>query len=110
MQGIKNALYPIIQSSSILEKLSNAKGENIDLKDLIFNKNKIIVLRFTPDVGSLSSYFTRIVIEKFYQEVFSRPISKKQKPIFMIADEFQDFANFDTYSRYNDKDFISRAR
>lgn len=93
-----------------LENFS-APGKGINLERLIYTNKKIVVLSFDATAGEMARALSRHLIEAYYKAVLKRGLGLQEgQYTFLVADEFQDSANFDSVNRWNDNVFTSKSR
>lgn len=108
---VSSCIERFASASGVDSKLFSETGDELDIEKMMYDSNKIIVLRMTQGAGSVASMLAREVIERYYKAVFSRGLSlPKDEYTFLIADEFQDVSLFDQNKVFNDVAFTAKAR
>lgn len=96
---------------SLADNLSANNGLHFDLEDLIFKKNKIVLLRFSSTTGGPGKRMASMVKELFYRTVYTRfDRNESDQYVFAVMDEFQDIINLDESSSLDDFSWFSKAR
>jgi len=103
-----------MESTSLSTNLSAPDGLNVDLEDLIFRQNKIVLVRFSALSGGPGKIIARMLKERFYQACYARygdaePCGNDSL-VFCVMDEFQDILNLDESSSLDDFGWFSKAR
>ncbi|MFP4128671.1 MAG: type IV secretory system conjugative DNA transfer family protein [Desulfonatronovibrio sp.] len=101
-------------SGSLADNLSAVDGSGLDLEDLIFRQNKIVVVRFSVKSGAPGNRLARMIKERFYSAAYSRfdqeDTEKSHKYVLCLMDEFQDIVHLDENSSLDDFSWVSKAR
>ncbi|WP_031386808.1 type IV secretion system DNA-binding domain-containing protein [Desulfonatronum thiodismutans] len=102
------------EHAPLSEKLSAAGGLALDLRKLILDQAKIVLIRFSSSSGAPGKTIARMLKERFYSAVYTRydysPAGSDARPVFTIMDEFQDILNLDEQSSLDDFSWFSKAR
>lgn len=108
ISNARKALQPFREDH--LTPLSH--GEALDLGRLVIDEGKIVLLRFSALTGGPGKTLAKMVKERLYAAVFSRPerSTGDNAPIFAVLDEFQDFLSLDETSSFDDLSWFSRSR
>jgi len=108
ISNARKSLQPFKDPS--LARLS--AGEEFDLGHLVLDERKIVLLRFPPVAGGPGKTLARMIKERLYTSIFSRPERAHGgiPPLFTVLDEFQDFLSLDESSSCDDLGWFSRSR
>ena len=100
------------EQGNIADKMSAHNGRPLDLDKLIFQKKKIVLLRFSPKSSAAGNLLASSVKEKFYAAAYTRfeDHPEKSDHVFSIMDEFQDIVSYDQRSNFDDFGWFSKAR
>ena len=83
----------------------------LEMEKWIYDQGRIVILRFGPQSGSTGEDLSRSCLETFYQAVFARGLELPEcQYTFLVADEFQDFVDFNRLNRFNDNAFTAKSR
>lgn len=110
LSGIRNALDLFMETPGLCENFA-ASGREIGLEQLIYKRRKIVVLSFAATAGEMANVMARHMIQQYYQTVLKKGLSAPEgQYTFLVADEFQDIANFESHNRWNDNVFTAKSR
>ncbi|MFN2343817.1 MAG: type IV secretory system conjugative DNA transfer family protein [Desulfonatronovibrio sp.] len=114
MLGIPRKCLEEFASGSLADNLSAVDGPGLDLEDLIFRQNKIVLVRFSVKSGAPGNRLARMIKERFYNAAYSRfdqeDTKNSHKYVLCIMDEFQDIVHLDENSSLDDFSWVSKAR
>lgn len=114
-----NALGEFIDNPILKEKLSSTSEGSLDMADMIYEKNSVLVVDMPITVYSRAGHaLCNLLRSQFYSAIFSydatRRVEKgfgKDKFSFMLIDEYQTYANFESdHGIYNDNTFVDKSR
>ena len=106
-----NPLKALLQSPGIKHGFCSAEDGALDIENLIYNKKKIVTLRFGSRSGSAGEDLTRFCLSEYYKAVFVRGLGLDVgEKTFLVMDEFQDFADFGSFNALNDNAFVAKSR
>lgn len=109
LAAIRNALDLFAETPGLENFSALAKG--IDIKRLIYVNRKIVVISFDAAGGEIARALSRHLIETYYKAVLKRGLGLPDgQYTFLLADEFQDSASFDSANRWNDNVFTAKSR
>ena len=108
MQRIRDQLYSIKMTNGILERFSK-NGKTIDFEDLIYKKNKVILIHFAIDTGRAGELISGIIKNLYYQAVIRNGL-QYNKYSFMLGDEFQYIVDVNKNTPLNDMDLFCISR
>jgi len=108
---IRNALSLIREASGVERGFCSAHSDGLDMGKWVYDQGRIVILRFGSQSGCVGEDLSRICLEAFYRAVFDRGLGLPAgKYTFLVADEFQDFVDFNRSKLYNDNDFTAKSR
>lgn len=111
LNAIRNGLDAFRKAPGILRNFSASGGEAIDLKRLVYDEKRVVVLRFDVGTGMIGASLARHVLERFYQMTYVNGLSLSPvEHTFMIADEAQEIVDLSPYNKMNDNAFAAKAR
>ncbi len=109
LSGPKIALQEFVQVPGIANAFANPEGDKIEMVEMLL-KNKIVLLRFDVESGSVGAKLSRLLIEEYYKAIYMLGVEiASQHPSFICLDEFQEVADL-SENRFSDMKFISQAR
>lgn len=109
--SIRNGLDAFRKASGILRNFAAPNGGGIDLKRLIYDEKRIVVLRFDVGAGAIGPSLSRHILERFYQVTYENGLRlPANEHTFMIADEAQEIVDLSPSNKMNDNAFAAKAR
>lgn len=109
--AVRDALSFIREAPGILRNFAAPGAPGIDLARLIYDDNKVVVLRFGVAAGSTGALLARHVLEAFYAATYQRGLALPEgQRVFLVGDEAQDFLDLKPYNKNNDNSFTAKAR
>lgn len=111
LSAIRNGLDAFRKAPGIMRNFSASDGGVINLKRLIYDEKRIVVLRFDVASGSVGSNLSRHILERFYQTTYENGLGLSEgEHTFMLADEVQEITDLSPFNRMNDNSFAAKAR
>lgn len=109
--AIRNGLDAFRKAPGIMRNFSAPEGHGIDLKRLVYDEKRIVVLRFDVSSGTVGSSLSRHLLERFYQATYENGLGLPDgEHTFLIADEVQEVTDLSPHNRMNDNAFAAKAR
>ncbi len=111
LQGIRAGLLEFLEAPGVSSNFATQGMAGVDLKRLIYDEKKVVLLRFGVDTGPIGAWLTRHVLERFHKTVYANGLGLgPDEYVFIVGDEFQDFINLAPGNRMNDNVFTAKAR
>ncbi|MCL2123176.1 MAG: hypothetical protein FWH34_03705, partial [Desulfovibrionaceae bacterium] len=111
LTAIRNGLAMFLEAPGVARNFSAPGVGGIDLKRLVYDTNKVVLLRFGIDTGSIGAGLARFMIECYYRMTYKYGLTLKEgRYTFMVADEFQEITDMSPGNRMNDNSFAAKAR
>ena len=97
-----------------IKKFSNIDNNDFTLnfKELLYKKNRIIILRFNLLDGNLASLISDFIRKKMINDIIEYNTNipeKNRNEVFMLMDEFQNIVNFEK-NTFNDNEWFDKSR
>ncbi len=117
-QMIRLLLMEILSAPGIVEKFSVPDAPPVNFKELLYDQNKIVLLRFSPEASWAGAIISRMLLGKLYSTVRAHGLSFRKSqagsvtPLYssLIMDEYQAVANLDPSDKLNDTQFLAQSR
>lgn len=112
LAAVQGGLDLFLETPSLHDNFSAPIPTGINLAERIFHKKKIVILRFSPADGDIAAVISRYLIEEYYKAVLRNGLSMPDTYTFLIADEFQHYADLagEGNKRWSDNAFTALAR
>lgn len=112
LQGITRRLKEIRETHGLMERFSclEAHALPLDFGELIYRRNKVVLVHFGPDCGRAGAMLSRIIKERFYESLYRYGLRRPAgRYTFMLGDEFQNIIDVSS-RRLSDRDLFSVSR
>ncbi|MCR5259617.1 MAG: hypothetical protein K6E40_15880, partial [Desulfovibrio sp.] len=111
MNAIRTGLRLFRSSPGLPERFFAPGGASLDMERWIYDKRRIVVLRFSPATGEAGAGIARHALRRYYAAVYARGLGMpKDEATFLCADEFQDVISTDPTDALNDAAFVAKVR
>ena len=108
-QAIRIALNNFMDVDGLGDNFANASASGLDMAKALA-ENKIILLRFSADVGPIGEMLARVIVQEYYKAIYAVGLTMPTgKQSFICMDEFQNIADLSS-GRFSDVNFIAQAR
>ena len=112
LKGINSRLQEIDTTKNLMARFSCLEPDacSVDFKELIYRRNKVVLVHFDPSCGRAAAMLSRVIKERFYEALYAYGLRLPEgRYTFMVGDEFQDIIDVST-NKLSDRNLFSVSR